>query len=97
MPYLTAAEDNFPQLPHFFETDIINFSPTFQLLTKSRNEALDVVHAQKVLHQRDFHISPPLPAMWAVNYNLKKPTNGNYSSMNQYNVFKLGKILPGLI
>ncbi len=79
------------------KTDIENVSSIFQLLTKSCGKALDMVHAQNILHQKDLQVSPLLPAIWAVIDNLKKSINSNYFSINQFNVFKHGEILPGLI
>ncbi len=39
------------------KADNENVFPTFQRLAKSGGKALDMVHAQKVLHLRGFHIS----------------------------------------
>jgi hypothetical protein len=72
-------------------------APTFQVLAKLGGKDLEGIHAQKVLYQRDFRVSPLLPTMWALIFNLRKHLDSRYFSINHYNVFKAGKILPGLI
>jgi len=60
--------------------DIQSVAPTFQVLTKSGGgKALDGVHAEKVLYQRDIRVSPLLPTMCALLFNIKNILTVNTS------------------
>jgi hypothetical protein len=71
-------------------------SQTFQALTKSTGKALDQVHALKVLHRRDIHVSSLLRATWAIIFNNKTNVDNKFFSSNKFNMFKKGKILSGI-
>jgi hypothetical protein len=81
------------------KTDISNVSLTFQALTKSTGKAFDQVQVLKVLHshRRDIHVSPLLPATWAITFSIKPNVDNKFFSSNKFNVFKNGKTLPGII
>ena len=107
-PYLTAnAHEICPQLPPLLRVwcykianekiNIKNVSWTFQDLIKSTGKALDQAHALKVLHWRDIHIFPLLRATWSTIYNIKSYVDNKLFSSNKLNVFKKGKILPGIM
>jgi hypothetical protein len=106
-PYLSASvNDGCPQLADLLQVwcyktdcdkeDIKTVTPVFRVLTKSCGKAVDIVHAPRVLYRRDFQVSPLLPAMWAILYNVKKHINEKFFSMKRIDIFKAGKILAGI-
>ena len=106
-PYLTTnANEICLQLPLFLcawfcktaneNTYIANISPAFQALTKSTGKVLDKVHALKVLHRRDIHNSPLLPATWAIIVNIISNVDKTFFSSNMTSILKKGKIRPGI-
>jgi hypothetical protein len=76
--------------------DIKTVTPVFRLLAKSCGKALDIVHAPRVLYRRDFRVSPLLPAMWAIIYNVKKHIDEKFFATKCIDVFKAGKIMAGI-
>ena len=82
-PYLSASvNDGCPQLEDLLRVwcykidcdkdDIKTVTPVFRVLAKSRGKAVDIVHAPRVLYRHGFQVSPLLPAMWEILYNVKK-------------------------
>ncbi len=57
---------------------------------------MDIVHAPRVLYRRDFRVSPLLPAMWAILYNVKKHIDEKFFTTKCIDVFKGGKIMAGI-
>jgi hypothetical protein len=101
-PYLTeSVHEACPQLPDLLQVwcyqidctkeDSQSVAPTFQVLTKSGGKTLDGVHAQKVLYRRDIWVSPLLPTMWTLLYNIKKHLDVKSFSMNRCNIFKFSR------
>ena len=76
--------------------DIKAVTPVFRVLTKSGGKSVDIVHAPRVLYCCDFRVSPLLPAMWAILYNVKKHIDEKFFSMKHIDVFKSGKLLAGI-
>jgi hypothetical protein len=66
------------------------------LLAKSCGKALDIVHAPRVLYRRDFQVSPLIPAMWAILYNVKKHMDEKFFATQCIDVFKAAKIMAGI-
>jgi len=106
-PYLSpSVNDGCPQLADLLrmwcyktdcdKDDIKTVTPVFRLLAKSCGKALDIVHAPKVLYRRDFRVSPLLPAMWAIIYNVKKHIDEKFFTTKCIDVFKAGKIMAGI-
>ena len=106
-PYLSpSVNDGCPQLSDLLrmwcyktdcdKDDIKTVTPLFCLLAKSCGKALDIVHAPKVLYRRDFWVSPLLPAMWEILYNVKKHIDEKFFATKCIDVFKAGKIMAGI-
>jgi hypothetical protein len=106
-PYLSASvNDGCPQLADLLgvwcyktdcdKDDIKIVTPVFHLLAKSCGKAVDIVHAPRVLHCQDFRVSPLLPAMWAILYNVKKHIDEKFFTTKCIDLFKAGKTMAGI-